>query len=209
MKTKKMTHLGVIAACVILVSSCMTSNRNRTGYNIQFRGGTGSNEISQSKSASDAVQSISENQAVPSAVASQVEAAVVAVSNNDMPLNNQVQQETTNSLVSQNDLSTKNLISNFAKNQAKGQKLTLKEKVALKLIAAKAGKVVSTESKSSKQPENWVYWLLMLLVPFGTTIAMYLYEGSWTSRVTANLLWTLLCGLPGLIHAIIIIAGKK
>lgn len=63
------------------------------------------------------------------------------------------------------------------------------------------------EKGSSVEP--WVYLLLILLVPFGTTIAMYLYEGSWTSRVTVNLILTLLCGLPGLIHALIIIFGNR
>jgi uncharacterized membrane protein YqaE (UPF0057 family) len=63
------------------------------------------------------------------------------------------------------------------------------------------------EKGSSVEP--WVYLLLILLVPFGTTIAMYLYEGSWTSRVTLNLILTLLCGLPGLIHALVIIFGNR
>lgn len=57
--------------------------------------------------------------------------------------------------------------------------------------------------------EPWVYVLLILLVPFGTTISMYLYEGSWTKRVTVNLILTLLCGLPGLIHALVVIFGNK
>jgi uncharacterized membrane protein YqaE (UPF0057 family) len=57
--------------------------------------------------------------------------------------------------------------------------------------------------------EPWVYLLLILLVPFGTTISMYLYEGSWTKRVTLNLILTLLCGLPGLIHALVVIFGNR
>lgn len=57
--------------------------------------------------------------------------------------------------------------------------------------------------------ESWVYLLLILLVPFGTVISMYLYEGSWTKRVTVNLILTLLCGLPGLIHAFVVIFGNK
>ena len=63
------------------------------------------------------------------------------------------------------------------------------------------------EKGSSIEP--WVYLLLILLVPFGTTISMYLYEGSWTSRVTVNLILTLLCGLPGLIHALVVIFGNR
>lgn len=57
--------------------------------------------------------------------------------------------------------------------------------------------------------ETWVYLLLILLIPFGSTISMYLYEGSWTSRVTVNLILTLLCGLPGVIHALIVILGNR
>lgn len=64
-------------------------------------------------------------------------------------------------------------------------------------------------SKGASEPETWVYLLLILLVPFGSTISMYMYEGSWTSRVTVNLILTLLCGLPGVIHALIIIFGNK
>lgn len=57
--------------------------------------------------------------------------------------------------------------------------------------------------------ESWVYLLLILLVPFGTTIAMYLYEGSWTKRVTLNLLLTFFCIFPGFIHALVVIFGNK
>lgn len=72
-------------------------------------------------------------------------------------------------------------------------------------------KLNSNEAKTSNsnRTENWVYILLILLVPFGTTISMYLYEGSWTKRVTTNLLLTLLCGLPGFIHALVVIFGNK
>lgn len=48
--------------------------------------------------------------------------------------------------------------------------------------------------------------ILAILIP---PLAMYLYEGSWTSRCTVNLILTLLCGLPGMIHALVIILGKK
>jgi len=50
--------------------------------------------------------------------------------------------------------------------------------------------------------------LLILLIPFGSTIAMYIYEGGWTKRVTVNLLLSFLC-IAGVIHALIVIFGKK
>lgn len=49
--------------------------------------------------------------------------------------------------------------------------------------------------------------VLALLLP---PLAVYFYEGNdWTSRCTVNLILTLLCGLPGVIHALILILGNK
>lgn len=75
------------------------------------------------------------------------------------------------------------------------------------------GTIAETKLKKIQEKgsatEVWVYLLLILLVPFGSTIAMYLYEGSWTRRVTTNLILTLLCGLPGVIHALIVVLGNR
>jgi uncharacterized membrane protein YqaE (UPF0057 family) len=104
----------------------------------------------------------------------------------------------------------------------KEQKVSKKElKQAIKEFKQEVAAVVSNESavasvqtasansQNATQPESWVYVLLILLVPFGTTIAVYLFEGSWTKKVTTNLILTLLCGIPGLIHALVTIFGKK
>lgn len=209
MKTRKFTNLGIFAFLLIFVTSCMTSNRGMSGYNIQFRGATGSNEVTQSKTNSATVAAKTENNSVSPVTNAQNETFTAEASAADNQVNVLDQKSLLNALVNQNTSSAQNVISQNVKNIAKDHHLTFKEKVALKHLSAKVSKAVAAQSKSSKQPETWVYWVLMLLVPFGTTIAMYLYEGSWTSRVTANLLWTALCGLPGLIHAIIIIAGQK
>ncbi len=79
------------------------------------------------------------------------------------------------------------------------------KKAVKKIIKA----VKKNQNQQDSKTETIIYLLLILLVPFGTTISMYLYEGSWTNRVTANLLLTLLCGLPGLIHALVVIFGNK
>jgi uncharacterized membrane protein YqaE (UPF0057 family) len=104
----------------------------------------------------------------------------------------------------------------------KEQKVSKKElKQAVKEFKQEVAALVSNESavasvqtasannENGSKPESWVYVLLILLVPFGTTIAVYMYEGSWTKKVTTNLILTLLCGLPGLIHALITIFGNK
>lgn len=51
--------------------------------------------------------------------------------------------------------------------------------------------------------------LLIILALILPPLAVYLYEGSWTSRCTLNLILTLLCGIPGVIHALIVILGNK
>lgn len=49
--------------------------------------------------------------------------------------------------------------------------------------------------------------LLVILCFLLPPLAVYLYEGSWTSRCTVNLILTLLCGLPGVIHGLIVVLG--
>jgi uncharacterized membrane protein YqaE (UPF0057 family) len=92
-------------------------------------------------------------------------------------------------------------------NQTNGAVAMKLNKKAERIMA----KLNSNEAKASNsnRTETWVYILLILLVPFGTTISMYLYEGSWTKRVTTNLILTFLCGLPGFIHALVVIFGNK
>lgn len=51
-------------------------------------------------------------------------------------------------------------------------------------------------------PSTGVLVLLAILIPI---LAVYLYEGSWTKRCTVNLILCLLCGLPGMIHALIVV----
>ena len=102
----------------------------------------------------------------------------------------------------------------MVKNQASTALSVAKEmsKEDIKSSKKAAKKIIKAIKKNEKQDaktDTIIYLLLILLVPFGTTISMYLYEGSWTGRVTTNLLLTLLCGLPGLIHALVVIFGNK
>lgn len=48
--------------------------------------------------------------------------------------------------------------------------------------------------------------LLIILAIFIPPLAVYFAEGqTWTKAVTLNLILTLLCGLPGMIHALIVV----
>jgi uncharacterized membrane protein YqaE (UPF0057 family) len=60
--------------------------------------------------------------------------------------------------------------------------------------------------KTAGDEDTILYVVLAFLIP---PLAVYLYEGSWTKRCTVNLILTLLCGLPGIIHALVVILGRK
>ena len=62
--------------------------------------------------------------------------------------------------------------------------------------------VAQAELANPDQPDKVLLVILAFFIP---PLAVYLYEGSWTKRCTTNLILTLLCGLPGLIHALIVI----
>lgn len=68
-------------------------------------------------------------------------------------------------------------------------------------------KAIKKEQK--KQGSNTDLVLLVILALFIPPLAVYLYEGYWTERCTINLILTLLCGLPGVIHALIVILGNR
>jgi uncharacterized membrane protein YqaE (UPF0057 family) len=68
-------------------------------------------------------------------------------------------------------------------------------------------KDVKSNKKANDDDEYILYVILAFIIP---PLAVFLYEGSeWTQRCTVNLLLTFLCGIPGLIHALVIILGKR
>jgi uncharacterized membrane protein YqaE (UPF0057 family) len=64
-----------------------------------------------------------------------------------------------------------------------------------------------SNNKAADEDSYILYVILAFIIP---PLAVFLYEGSeWTQRCTINLILTLLCGIPGLIHALVIILGKR
>ena len=73
-----------------------------------------------------------------------------------------------------------------------------------------AKKIIKTIKKQQRnQDSNTDTALLIVLALFIPPLAVYLYEGYWTERCTINLILTLLCGLPGIIHALVVILGNR
>lgn len=63
------------------------------------------------------------------------------------------------------------------------------------------------KEKFSDEEKDLLMLILIFCVP---PLAMYMYEGEeWTNRVTTNLILSILCLIPGIIHAAVLIFGKK
>ena len=75
---------------------------------------------------------------------------------------------------------------------------------AQKLVSAKAQSLsgLFQQSQTGAKPDQVLLVILAILLP---PIAVYLYQGRWDGTCWLNLILTLLCGLPGVIHALIVV----
>lgn len=102
---------------------------------------------------------------------------------------------------------------NVVKHAAKKNAVAAVKNAAntVKQNASSSNAVVKQAAKNTASApagdDNMV--LLVILAILLPPLAVYLYEGSWTKRCTVNLILTLLCGLPGVIHALVVILGGK
>lgn len=192
---KKNVFFAVTAVTMLLASCTIQQRVYQPGLSIEWKG------LHQKQTELNVEQAATE-QTVTNELTAAVENVAVPSENVTAPA---VTETANQAVVVEKDqkVSAKQL-----KQAVKEFKKEVSALVANESVMASAQTAVS-ESESAKKPqEDWVYVLLILLVPFGTTIAVYLHEGSWNKKVTTNLILTLLCGIPGLIHALITIFGK-
>ena len=107
-------------------------------------------------------------------------------------------------LNSSEDKIRENKISNKASST---RELSKKDVRSTKKEAKAIIKAIKKEQK--KQGSNTDTLLLVFLALWIPPLAVYLYEGYWTERCTINLILSLLCGLPGIIHAFVVILGNR
>jgi len=198
-----------------LINSCSIERRyHRTGFNVNWNNASIKMKKDKNSNYSE-VDVISEDLAKTNTVRStnNSNTTYAVISDNSVASNvtdiSTVIEPNTNEIQSISNVSLGEKSSTLAHSTTTDSKLnqTVRaNKNSHKLTVKAKNKILKSSALS---PEPWVYVLLIFLVPFGTTISMYLYEGSWTKRVTVNLILTLLCGLPGLIHALVVIFGKK
>lgn len=193
----KKNLIFAVAAVTMLLASCTIQQRvYQPGLYIEWKG------IHEAQNKAN----VDENATESTVVANHEEVAMtneVVASSNETAIPQVVETPVAVPVEKSTKISKKDL-----KQAVKEMKQEVSALVANESAVASAETVVSS-SQNASQPESWVYILLIFLVPFGCTIAVYLHEGNWTKKVTTNLILTLLCGIPGLIHALITIFGKN
>jgi uncharacterized membrane protein YqaE (UPF0057 family) len=209
---KKLSLFLVVAfISTLILDSCTVQKRyHRKGFNVNWNhtsiGGKKDKKLDSYSSSEEEVADLKEMKAPEKVVKNEVSAYSNEETNDFASTTDEISvianSKTENVFVSQNE--AKEITISTPVNEINKVK-----------VSAKKFKGTTAEAKQKKfyhkgsLVENWVYLVLILLVPFGTVISMYLYEGSWTKRVTVNLILTLLCGIPGLIHALVVIFGNK
>ncbi|MFM7725054.1 MAG: YqaE/Pmp3 family membrane protein [Bacteroidota bacterium] len=179
-------------ALVGVAVSCTVSKRiDRWGYRVSFdkksqETETIANESTSTNETTIAIADNSNNQQVVSTHETRLAAAVQT-------------PEVQTTMV------TNETLAKVARHEQKAVEAKIKPS-AKELRAAKtiAKQMNSFEAKvaGGLTPSQGVLVLLAILIPI---LAVYLYEGSWTKRCTVNLILCLLCGIPGMIHALIVV----
>jgi uncharacterized membrane protein YqaE (UPF0057 family) len=218
MKTKNLFFAILIIATTVL-SSCSVQRRyHRSGLDVSWNNAAFKTDKNNANTDADEAQVLemapstelkSENNAVIAAdntadnldvndMASSDHAYVatdftapVAVTNNTSAVNdNQKAQAPKNSKMK--------VKANDSKTQTNEQTVKQQER----------SKTVKNDKTNKRDTDDTIlYVILSFLIP---PLAVYLYEGStWTKRCTTNLILTLLCGFPGVIHALVVILGQK
>ena len=207
--------LGAVIIAAMILNSCSVERRyHRNGLNINWKNTSMNIKKDKHKSFSNEsladellteenvkTHKIVENQNATNSYSNETDLATTSdeyviaskrVQNSD--------EETTTPIV---NLKSNSQISTFTDNKSQKVYSSKKSNKIEKRNSLIAEKLIKKESRD----DNTI--LCVVLAFFIPPLAVYLFEGSWTKRCTINLILTLLCGLPGIIHALVVILGNK
>jgi uncharacterized membrane protein YqaE (UPF0057 family) len=192
--------LLLVSGIALMFSSCMVEKRQHmSGYHVEWFGKKEVNTENKEAEKAPLVQQVSTS--APTSEVAEAETATLLEPVNAQPIVESVANA----------------------NQSIQKKATKRAERVLRAIAEQSGMSTLRETSQGEginatRPSTNSEWnnasetdkvLLVVLCFFLPPLAVYLYEGSWTKRCTVNLILTLLCGLPGLIHALVVILGDK
>jgi uncharacterized membrane protein YqaE (UPF0057 family) len=215
---KKLSILGVLFLTVVFLDSCsIVKRRYSPGYTVfwhtksKAKKSNGHNEMSINKEriSINERKSIKNNVEVNSTISlkkSEMEsgnayALYNSTTENDLAsadINNRITVANTVNEKKNSKLGTQSTSNSKSTNSSSTNKDKIRKKSEFKNLVK--------SNSSSSDDDTVLYVILSFFLP---PLAVYLFEGSWTSRCTTNLILTLLCGIPGVIHALIVILGGK
>jgi uncharacterized membrane protein YqaE (UPF0057 family) len=191
----------VTASILFLVASCTVEKRvYRNGFNVQWHAMNGHSK----KDKNTEISSLEEVETVAKVVISPKENIKTAdvyelptqetttVAQNDQASIQANSVATTPQVVSVKGMANQTISANQTNNE-------------VKQISKEEMKSLRKAVKSSKKSDDVPVGLLYVLCFFFPFIAVGIVTDWDIPTVLINLLWTLLCGIPGIIHAIIIV----
>ncbi|MEY3585732.1 MAG: Proteolipid rane potential modulator [Bacteroidota bacterium] len=197
--------LLITASILFMVASCTVEKRvYRNGFNVQWHAMNGHSK----KDKNTEITSIEEVETVAKVVISPKENSktasvyelpnqeVVAVAQNDEASIQANSVSTTPQVVNVKGMADQTISVNQKNKEVK--QISKQEMKALR-------KVVNSQKQSDDVPVGLLY-VLCFFFPF---IAVGIVTDWDISTVLINLLWTLLCGIPGVIHALIIVSRNS
>lgn len=90
-----------------------------------------------------------------------------------------------------------------------GKKQAVKSEISVSQVADHATLSAADDLIDHKAGNDTDPILLVVLAFLISPLAVYMYYNEWNKACTINLILWFLCGLPGIIHALIVILGKK
>jgi uncharacterized membrane protein YqaE (UPF0057 family) len=193
--------LLVTASILFLVASCTVEKRvYRNGFNVQWHAMNGHSK----KDKNTEITSLEEVETVAKVVISPKEniktadvyelptQEIITVAQNDEASIQANSVATTPQVVSVKGMANQTISANQKNNEVK--QISKEEMKSLR-------KAVKSSQKSDDVPVGLLY-ALCFFIPF---VAVGIVTDWDISSVLINILWTALCGIPGIIHAIIIV----
>jgi uncharacterized membrane protein YqaE (UPF0057 family)/GTP:adenosylcobinamide-phosphate guanylyltransferase len=206
---KNILKLSSICAAVVFLSSCgnvnVASKRYSNGLNISLNKNTTPPEAFEAMGKREVAKLEKRLSTIETpALIAEMELPELSTKNieNFIPNTLNIKAEKVSNQVAKVADITSESIANLDLKQVLPEVKGLK-KMVLKQAVKKATK---NTKKGNFETDTVLLVILALLLP---PLAVYLYEGSWTGRCTLNLILTLLCGIPGVIHALIVVLGNK
>lgn len=195
------------------ISSCSIEKRvHQKGFNIEWNNNLGSLKKDK-KEKQDYVSSVAEEEI---AVVIPKKTKAASVNNNNSTISTDVvnlnesnegsvfvEDYTTNEVDSPESSEVNNSKFEKVKSAIIASKTTSSKEVASNKTMA-SNKIVKKALKNG--PSTGLLYLLCFLIPF---VAVGLATDWDVKTVIINLLWTFLCGIPGIIHAIIIVGRNS